>query len=70
MDATAAGGSYPRHFSINKAGDMVAVALQMSGNVVIWERNVTTGKIVREIGIGGIAQAWGLGNVTCVVWDE
>ncbi|KAI9655767.1 MAG: hypothetical protein M1821_005202 [Bathelium mastoideum] len=60
-----AGGSYPRQFSMNRYGDLVAVGLQYSARVVILARNVTTGEIgapVAEIGVPG--------NVTCVVWDE
>ena len=60
-----AGGVFPRSFSLNKAGDLVAVGLQWSNKVVVIQRDVQTGTmgdIVAEVG--------GLGNVTCVVWDE
>jgi len=60
-----AGGSYPRQFSINKAGNLVAVGLQESGRVVILETDVNTGGFVGEVGVVD-----GLGEVTCVVWDE
>lgn len=60
-----AGGSYPRQFSMNRAGNLVAVGLQMSGRVVIWERDVETGVFGRQVGV-----VEGLGMVTCVVWDE
>lgn len=43
----------------------MAVGLQWSNKVVIIQRDVHTGQmgdIVAEVG--------GLGNVTCVVWDE
>ena len=61
-----AGGSYPRQFALNKAGNLAAVGLQMTGSVSILERNTVTGlfeKEVANVGIGG-------GMVTCVVWDE
>lgn len=60
-----AGGSYARQFAINKAGNLVAVGLQESGRVVILERDVDAGSFV-----GQIALVEGLGEVTCVVWDE
>jgi len=63
--ATPAGGSYPRQFSVNKAGDLVAVGLQLSGRVVILER-------VKETGLIGntLASIPVEGEITCVVWDE
>lgn len=59
------GGEFPRHFSINAVGDLVAVGLQTDQAVVILERDVQSGLIgepVARIAIGG--------NVTTVVWDE
>ncbi|KAB8289951.1 hypothetical protein EYC80_010278 [Monilinia laxa] len=61
----AAGGSFARQFSINKAGDLVAVGLQNDGRVAILKRDVKTGKdveIVAGIDIDG--------QVVCVVWDQ
>jgi len=60
-----AGGSFPRHFSVNKTGDLVAVGLQMSGRVVILRRNAEKGNDFERV-----AEIDGLGEVTCVVWDE
>ncbi|KAF2229051.1 3-carboxy-cis,cis-mucoante lactonizing enzyme [Viridothelium virens] len=60
-----AGGSYPRQFSLNKVGDLVAVGLQYSGRVVIFKRDVESGLVGDSVGV-----VQGLGNVTCVVWDE
>ncbi|RDW80710.1 hypothetical protein BP5796_05408 [Coleophoma crateriformis] len=60
-----AGGLFPRQFSVNKLGDLVAVGLQNSGRVVIVQRDIKTGtygKFVAEIDIPG--------QVTSVVWDE
>ena len=62
---TSAGGVFPRHFSINRAGDLVAVGLQWSGKVVLIARDVQTGKMG-----DGVAEVGGLGNVTSVIWDE
>ena len=61
-----AGGSFPRHFTMNKEGSLVAVALQNSGRVVIYERCVTTG----EMNHTAAADFEGLGGVTSIVWVE
>jgi 6-phosphogluconolactonase (cycloisomerase 2 family) len=64
-----AGGSSPRHFSINKAGDMVAVSLSNSAHMVILSRNVATGAVggvVASLPIGALPDA----GPTCIVWDE
>lgn len=60
------GGSYPKHFSLNKAGDLVAVGLQQGNSkVAIIERDPASGKFGKVVASVPIA-----GNVTCVVWDE
>ncbi|APA08283.1 hypothetical protein sscle_03g030530 [Sclerotinia sclerotiorum 1980 UF-70] len=61
----AAGGSFPRQFSINKAGDLVAVGLQNDGRLVIIKRDVQTGKGLEIVAAMDIA-----GQVVCAVWDE
>ena len=61
-----AGGSYPRQFALNRAGNLVAVGLQETGTVSVLERDVASGVFKREvasIAIGG-------GQVVCTVWDE
>lgn len=60
-------GSFPRQFSLNKAGDRVAVGLQISEWVAILKRDVQTGEVLPELEapVAKIA-----GNVTCVVWGE
>ncbi|KAI6711576.1 hypothetical protein JHW43_005854 [Diplocarpon mali] len=60
-----AGGRYPRQFSVNKAGTLVAVGLQKDGRVAILERNVATG----EMG-SVVASVELLGEVSCVIWEE
>ncbi|KAL9580480.1 MAG: hypothetical protein Q9203_006281, partial [Teloschistes exilis] len=52
-----AGGSFPRQFSLNKIGDLVAVGLQNSGRVVVYSRDVASGKIGDE----AVADYEGLG---------
>ena len=61
-----AGGSFPRSFSINKKGSLVAVGLQKSGRVAIYERNTKTGKLKDTV----LADFEGLGEVTSIVWAD
>jgi 6-phosphogluconolactonase (cycloisomerase 2 family) len=67
VEAVPAGGSSPRQFSLNAAGDRVAVAVQTNGWVAIFERDVESGKIGKLLAVKG-----GLGEngVVCVQWDE
>lgn len=61
-----AGGSYPRQFALNTAGNLAAVGLQETGTVSILARDVNSGSFTQEVAsvpIGG-------GQVVCVVWDE
>lgn len=59
------GGSFPRQFSINKAGNLVAVGLQSDSRVVLIERDVETGLLKRFV-----ANATVPGQVTAVIFDE
>ncbi|KAF6524512.1 hypothetical protein HZS61_013011 [Fusarium oxysporum f. sp. conglutinans] len=59
------GGRFPRHFSTNKAGTLVAVALQSDSRVVIIERDAKTG-IMGDF----IAYAELEGEVTAVIFYE
>lgn len=61
----ASGGRIPRHFSINKAGDMLAVGLQADSRVVVIERNVESGCLERFLANATVA-----GEVTGVLFDE
>jgi 6-phosphogluconolactonase (cycloisomerase 2 family) len=61
-----AGGLTPRHFSLNKAGDRVAVGLQGSGRVAVFKRDVVTGIVGDE----PVAWVEGLGEVSAIVFDE
>ncbi|EME86506.1 uncharacterized protein MYCFIDRAFT_210512 [Pseudocercospora fijiensis CIRAD86] len=60
-----AGGSYPRSFTTNAIGSLVAVGYQMSEAVSILSRDVQSGLIGEPVARIPIA-----GNVTAVVWYE
>lgn len=61
-----AGGQYARQFALNRAGNLIAVGFQQTGNVAILERDVASGVFEKEV--TSIPIAGGL--VVCVVWDE
>lgn len=61
------GGSFPRHFSLNKAGTLVAAGNQNSGNLDIFSRDVKTGVWGAN---DRVASVTGLGQITNVRWDE
>lgn len=60
--------------SMNKAGTLVAVALQRSARVAIVTRDTKTGlfgEFVADIQIGTFEDASSVdGQVTSVIWDE
>ncbi|ESZ95876.1 hypothetical protein SBOR_3689 [Sclerotinia borealis F-4128] len=68
------GGIYPRQMAMNKAGTLVAVALQQSARVVIVSRDRTTGlfgEFVADVQVGTFEGVASLdGQITSVVWDE
>ncbi|KAL1648897.1 hypothetical protein SLS58_002077 [Diplodia intermedia] len=64
------GGWSPRHFALNKAGDLLAVGHQTNKTVVIWERDLETGKIVTAEEGGPAAIIELSGAVVCTIWDE
>ncbi|KAK5164341.1 uncharacterized protein LTR77_010037 [Saxophila tyrrhenica] len=60
-----AGGSIPRHYSMNAPGTLVGVGLQYDQTVAILQRDPSSGLIgepIARVKVGG--------NVTCVVFDE
>ena len=59
------GGLFPRQFSIDSTGTLVAVGNQNSQNVAILLRDVATGLIGEPV-----ARVPLTGNTTCVVLDE
>ena len=63
---TPAGGLFPRHFALNARGDKIAVGLQRSGRVVVYERCTDTGVIGKD----PVAGFEGLGEVSSIVWDD
>lgn len=58
-------GAFPRHFSLNSAGTLLAVGNQNSGNVVVLKRDVATG-LIGDV----VAEAEVEGQVTAVVFAE
>jgi 6-phosphogluconolactonase (cycloisomerase 2 family) len=56
------GGVYPRHFSMNKDGSLIAVANQQTKNVNIYSRNLETGSINDKKAIAS-AQSLGPGEL-------
>ncbi|KAF5667154.1 hypothetical protein FHETE_5857 [Fusarium heterosporum] len=70
VQAAPSGGWLPRQFSFNKAGDKIAVGHQVNKTVVIWKRDVETGKIVPENQGGKLAQVTLTGGVMATLWDE
>lgn len=69
-----AGGLFPRHFAMNKAGDKVAVGLQSSCRIVILCRDVESGLLGRPVAhllLGNCDPAAGKpATPTMIVWDE
>lgn len=61
----AAGGRFPRQFSLNKAGTRVAVGMQHDARVVVLERDVNTGHLGKFVGYANVA-----GEITSVIFDE
>lgn len=61
-----AGGLFPRHFRLNGDGSLVAVGLQNSGRVAIYQRDKETGKLGDTV----LATFEGLGGVTSIIWVD
>ncbi|GKT46761.1 putative 6-phosphogluconolactonase [Colletotrichum spaethianum] len=64
------GGWSPRQFSINKAGDLIAVGHQNNRTVVIWKRDLVSGKIIPEVEGGKVGQVTLTGAVVATIFDE
>ena len=64
------GGWSPRQFSVNKAGDLIAIGHQNNQTVIVWKRDVASGKIVPEAEGGKIAQVTLTGAVVSTIFDE
>ncbi|KAK5047602.1 hypothetical protein LTR84_006699 [Exophiala bonariae] len=65
VQAWPSGGLYPRQFSINPSGTLIAVGNQLSANVALLSRNPATGLIGEPL-----ARIPVKGNITCVVFDQ
>ncbi|PBP18142.1 hypothetical protein BUE80_DR011128 [Diplocarpon rosae] len=59
------GGYQPRQFALNQKGDKLAVGHQTNKTVVIWNRDLESGKIVGEPTTVAIS-----GSVVVTIWDE
>ncbi|KAL6409798.1 YkgB [Ilyonectria robusta] len=70
VQLTPSGGWLPRQFSFNKAGDKIAVGHQGNQTVVIWKRDVKSGKIIAEDKGGKLGQIQLTGPVVATIWDE
>ncbi|KAK4193768.1 Lactonase, 7-bladed beta-propeller-domain-containing protein [Podospora australis] len=49
VQTTAVGGVNPRHFSFNKDGSRVAAVAQADGRVIVFERDIASGKIGKVV---------------------
>ena len=49
VELTASGGLNPRHFSLSTDGSLIAVANQVSRTVVVWQRDLKTGRIGEQL---------------------
>ncbi|KID71044.1 3-carboxymuconate cyclase, partial [Metarhizium hybridum] len=59
------GGRYPRQFSMNKAGTLVAVGQQKDARVVLIKRDPESGKLGDFVGYADVA-----GEITSVIFNE
>ncbi|KAG5980157.1 hypothetical protein E4U55_004345 [Claviceps digitariae] len=65
IQQVASGGRFPRQFSINQAGTLLAVGQQSDGRVVLINRDVNTGRLGSFAAYANVA-----GPITSVVFDE
>ncbi|KAG5994383.1 hypothetical protein E4U43_003242, partial [Claviceps pusilla] len=65
LQHVASGGRFPRQFSINREGTLLAVGLQNDGRVVLINRDVHTGRLGSFAAYADIA-----GQITSAVFDE
>ncbi|CRK30345.1 hypothetical protein BN1723_004899 [Verticillium longisporum] len=73
VEISSAHSWFPRTFDINAAGDLVAVGGQTSAEVVVLERNITTGRLgaaVAAVRVGALGTANNEDGVSAVIWDE
>ncbi|KAL2063765.1 hypothetical protein VTL71DRAFT_5570 [Oculimacula yallundae] len=73
VDVISSGGTYPRTFSINKAGDLMVIGDQTTANVVVVKRDPTTGKLGPQLAtlrIGSTGRPENDDGLSSVLWDE
>ncbi|KAL6399622.1 6-phosphogluconolactonase-like protein [Ilyonectria robusta] len=73
VELTNAHADIPWAFTINESGDLAAVGGQLSSNVIILERNVTTGQlgnVVANLAVGEVGVPNTLSGLSSVVWLE
>ncbi|KAI1342297.1 putative isomerase YbhE [Xylariaceae sp. FL0016] len=73
VQATNAHAWFPRTFSINKAGDLVAIGGQTSSNVAVVKRDMTTGKLgdmVSSIQVATPGTEQQEDGLSAVIWVE
>ncbi|KAK2763248.1 hypothetical protein FQN54_009884 [Arachnomyces sp. PD_36] len=72
-EITSSYGVFPRSFKINKAGDLVAIANQVSANVAIVARDTESGKLgekVADLRVGDEGEAGQEAGISGIVWLE
>ncbi|KAG9238730.1 Lactonase, 7-bladed beta-propeller-domain-containing protein [Amylocarpus encephaloides] len=70
---TSSGGTYPRTFAINKAGDFIVIGDQTTANVVVAKRDPATGLIgaqVASMRIGSTGRPENDDGLSAVLWDD
>jgi len=72
IDIISSGGTYPRTFDINTAGDLVVIGDQTTANVVVVKRDPVTGKLGPQlaslrVGSAGIPEVDD--GLSAVLWD-
>ncbi|KZL70910.1 nitrous oxide N-terminal region containing protein [Colletotrichum tofieldiae] len=73
VEVTSAFSFFPRTFSINNAGNLVAVGGQTSANVAIVERDATTGKLgklIATLKVGNTGTMNQEDGLSAVIWNE
>lgn len=70
---TSSGGTYPRTFAINKAGDLAVIGDQTTANVVVVKRDPETGLLgtqVASMRLGTVGRPENDDGLSAVLWDE
>ncbi|PHH74129.1 hypothetical protein CDD82_5093 [Ophiocordyceps australis] len=65
QDNVPAGGRFPRHFSLNRDGSLLAVGLQLDSRVAFIQRDAASGEIGNFVAYADVA-----GQVTSVIFDD